>query len=57
MMQQSSGLQTYRSCRCVDVSLPVQMTDENSKSGPVDPWKTPDDVFVAVQPLSLLRDF
>lgn len=33
------------------------MTDESSQSGPVDSRKTPDNLFVAVQPQTPLRDF
>lgn len=39
------------------MSSPVQVTDESSQRGPVDSRKTPDDLFVAVQPVTLLRDF
>lgn len=43
---------------CVSVSVsPVQVTDEGGQRGPVDPRKTSDDLFVAVQPLSPRRGF
>lgn len=35
---------------------PVQVTDESSQRGPVDARKTADDLLVAIQPLTLLRD-